>query len=407
MPNLLPGFPESEYRRRLEAVRAAMAEDGLNLLLVSTPENIFYLTGLDHWGYFAPHMLVVPADGEMVLITRSMERVTVANQVRNAVFQGHEDHQTPADVAVELIRDPRLARARATAAADAFAQVLERQSDQPSRIALEMWSSGLSHGLAQELRARLPENTEWVDASTLVDRLRVIKSPLEQAFMREAARISDAAMLAAIDTIGDGVPEREIAAACSSEMIRAGGTFPGFGPFIRSATRIDEEHTSWGEGVCADGHAVFLELSGCFRRYHAPLGRLVFVGDAPTQTADIAKVCNDAFDAACDALRPGVAARDVYAAWQSVVDKAGLEHYRRHHCGYLVGIGFPPTWTGGNRVSGLRHDSDMDVRTGMTFHMLSWLIGTGRGDFFVSNTVLLGPDGPEVLTRVPTGVITR
>ena len=54
-----------------------------------------------------------------------------------------------------------------------------------------------------------------------------------------------------------------------------------------------------------------------------------------------------------------------------VVDAAGLSHFRRHHCGYLVGIGFPPSWTGGNRVTGLRHDSELVIRTGMTFHILS------------------------------------
>jgi Xaa-Pro dipeptidase len=101
------------------------------------------------------------------------------------------------------------------------------------------------------------------------------------------------------------------------------------------------------------------------------------------------------------ALRPGALAREVYAAWQSVVDRAGLAHYRRHHCGYLVGIGFPPSWTGGNRVSGLRHDSDLLIRVGMTFHIISWLMGTGRGDYFISDTVLLGADGPEVLTKAP------
>jgi Xaa-Pro dipeptidase len=89
------------------------------------------------------------------------------------------------------------------------------------------------------------------------------------------------------------------------------------------------------------------------------------------------------------------------------VDRAGLGHYRRHHCGYVVGIGHPPSWTGGNRVVGLRHDSGLEIRTGMSFHVLSWLMGTGRGDFFISDTVLLGPTGPEVLTRTPAEVTVR
>ena len=108
-----------------------------------------------------------------------------------------------------------------------------------------------------------------------------------------------------------------------------------------------------------------------------------------------------------EALRPGALAREVYAAWQRVVDRAGLAHYRRHHCGYLVGIGFPPSWTGGNRVTGLRHDSDLVIRTGMTFHILSWLMGTGAGDYFVSDTVLLGDAGPEVLTTAPRHLLQQ
>jgi Xaa-Pro dipeptidase len=117
----------------------------------------------------------------------------------------------------------------------------------------------------------------------------------------------------------------------------------------------------------------------------------------------MAAVSQDAFDAVLGALRPGALARDVYAAWQGVVDAAGLAHYRRHHCGYLVGLACPPSWTGGNTVTGLRHDSDLEIETGMSFHILSWLMGSGRGDFFLSNCVLLGADGPEVLTTTPAG----
>src|SRR3546814_1557695 len=109
----------------------------------------------------------------------------------------------------------------------------------------------------------------------------------------------------------------------------------------------------------------------------------------------------------CSSDLPGRRARDVYAAWQSVVDAAGLAHYRRHHCGYMVGIGVPPSWTGGNTVTGLRHDSDLLIEEGMGFHVLSWLMGAGRGDYFLSNTVLLTAGGPEVLTRTPDTLTIR
>ncbi len=378
-------FDDVEYQGRLAAVRARMAAQGLEVCLISTPENIFYLTGLEHWGYFAPHVLLVPAEGELVLVTRAMESVTIAHQVRNARFEGHADHETAADV---------------------VSRRLQERGGGAGRIGIERWSGGLPFGLAETLMRALSD-ADWRDITGLVDSLRMVKSPAEQACMRSAARVSDAAMTAAIEASRAGASERSVAAECQRAMILAGGTYPGFGPFIRPAARLGEEHTTWGDGVLAADDAVFLELSGCVRRYHAPMGRLVFLQSAPPGAERMAKVCLEAFEAVLEALRPGALARDVYAAWQRVVDAAGLSHYRRHHCGYLVGIGFPPSWTGGNRVTGLRHDSDLVIRTGMTFHILSWLMGTGHGDHFVSDTVLLTAHGPEVLTTVPRGPLIR
>ena len=68
-----PYFSREEFDARLATLRRSMAERDLDVCLLSAPENIFYLTGLDHWGYFAPHLLIVPAGGEMVLVTRAME----------------------------------------------------------------------------------------------------------------------------------------------------------------------------------------------------------------------------------------------------------------------------------------------------------------------------------------------
>ncbi|GLQ56471.1 M24 family metallopeptidase [Devosia nitrariae] len=376
-------FPPAEYERRLEQVRRELARRDLGLALISSPDNIFYLTGLDHWGYFAPHMLMVPAAGEMVLVARAMEKVTIANHVHNARFAGHSDSETAADVVVQELSDLLL----------------------PDRVGIEKSSWGLSFGFGEQLTAAFPQ-IRWTDISGLVDEIRLIKSGAEQDYMRAAAQVTDAATAAGIEAIHAGVSESEIAAACLAMMTRE-GTYPGFGPFIRSTARLGEEHTTWSQNRLQDGDAVFFELSGCVARYHAPLGRLVHVGSAPAGTHEMAAISSDAFDAVVGALSDGVLARDVYAAWQGVVDAAGLNHYRRHHCGYLVGIGVPPSWTGGNYVLGLRHDSDRVIRTGMSFHILSWLMGTGRGDYFISNTVLLTEAGPEVFTRSPTGVSIR
>lgn len=373
-------FSDAEIARRLRRARAGIELRGLDAAIFASPENVFYLTGLDHWGYFAPHLLILPLDSEPVLVTRAMEKVSVEKQVKAGRFRGHPDNETAADMAARVLRDLKL-------------------DGRP--IGLEYWTAGLSHGLARSLESQV--DARWSDVSGLADTLRLVKSAEEQALMRRAARISDVAGEAAITAIADGARESEVAAQCVAAMIRAGGHPPGFGPFIRPGNRLGEEHATWGDGEYKRGEPVFLELSGCVSRYHAPLGRLVHIGAIRDEDARIAEIVRRAFDAVVAAIKPGVPARSVYAAWQAVVDEAGLAHYRRHHCGYCVGIGQPPSWTGGNSVMGLRHDSDLEIKTGMSFHILSWLMGSGRGDDFLSNTVLLTENGPEVLTRLRSG----
>src|SRR5690606_16621848 len=78
---------------------------GLDGLVVAAPENIFYLTGLDHQGFFALHLLIVTAAGEMVLIARAMERITVEDQVRGTRFVGYGDSDDPARVACAVLAE--------------------------------------------------------------------------------------------------------------------------------------------------------------------------------------------------------------------------------------------------------------------------------------------------------------
>ena len=371
-------FSDEELSRRLVATRQEMAARGLDLVLLSAPEHVFYLTGLDHWGYFAPHVLIVAAEGELVLVTRAMEHVAIRNQVRNATFIGHSDSESAADVVVKHLRG----------------------ASSGKTIGLEAASAGLSYAMGQALKQGI-DGASWVDITGMLDEMRLVKSTEEQRFMKSAAVASDAGTQAAINAIHDGAKEADVAAECLAAMTRAGGTPPGFGPFLRPSHRMAEEHTTWGDGEHHE--AVFLEIAGSVALYNAPMGRLVNIGRISDEDAEMANICGEAFDATLRALKVGARAKDVYNGWQSVVDAAGMPEYRRHHCGYLVGIGFPPAWTGGPRVTGLRHDSDREMREGMTFHLMSWFTETGRGNYFISNTVLLRADGAEVLTTTPYG----
>lgn len=382
-----PAFAADEFAKRVAATRSVMRHRGLATLCLASPENVYYLLGLNHQGYFAFTLLVLPLDGEPLLVTRAMERETVAAQVPGCTHVTYGDGEDPAAAAARAVR---------------------HVSAPGVRVGIERGSMFLPVAIWDGLRANLPD-LEWGDASGVVETVRAVKSPAEIELVRRAAAISDRAIQAGVASAGSGVIERKVAADVYREMLLAGSEHPGFPPLIRSRDILLHEHvTGPHDRALCTGDALFMELSASVGRYHAPLSRMVYVDRAPPGTGRAAEIAVAGLEAVRTALRPGALAGEAYSGWQQVID-AGLGHprYRRHHCGYLVGIGFPPSWVGGSAVVGLRDGGDLVIREGMVFHVLSWILGQEPADYVVSDTVLVTALGGELLTttrREPTVV---
>ncbi len=389
-------FSSEEYDERLSRVRAGMVKRGLDGMLISSPDNICYLTGLSYHGYFAYQLLVVPQSGQPCLITRAMEGPTIRDEVPNVRHCPYSDSAGAGGDVSEQYVEP----------VNTTVQTISEEGLSNARIGFEANSSYFPYGIAQCIQDSLP-NSEFVDASDVVSECRLVKSPQEIEYARRAAKITDAMLMSGIATAGLGVLQRDVMAAIYQAMLHHGGTYPAFVPLLRTTDNLDHEHSTWEDKPLKYADMVFIELSGCVARYHAPAGRLFFVGDAPKQTKEAQAICDTAFDAIVDALKPGVLARDVYAAWQKVVDDSGLTGYRRQHCGYSVGIGFPPSWSGSGVPKGLRYDSEMQIRVGMVFHLMSALFRTRKGDYFISNCAVVTENGCEVLTQTPHAVTVR
>lgn len=375
-------IPQSEFDGRMNKVKQALSQLGMHAGIITSAENIFYLTGLDHQGYFGPHALAILPD-DVVLFARAHEHTTVNRQVANARFVGYSDTSSPGAFIAEYLKGLGIGRAT---------------------IGIQGESLGFPPAFDAALRAGL-RDARWADISGLVERFRLVKSDNEVFAIRKAAAVADAIMETALSVAKVGTSEQVIAAEVHKRMFEVGGDYVGFGPFIRSGDRLPYEHEVWTDRVIGEGEQLMLEMAGCVGRYHAPLGRLAFAGKVPAGTQELAEICIAAQNRVLEAMRPGATGREVYNAWQSVVDEAGLGHYRRHHCGYAVGISFPPTWTGGIGVVSMHPESDMVLERNMVFHQLSWLLGCGRGDYFVSDTVLVGENGGERLTTAPRDVV--
>lgn len=430
-------FPPEEFELRRQCLRDKMAEEEIDACLIASPENIYYLTGLNHQGYFAYELLIVPLEGQPILVTRAVEKTTVRRQTPEVAHVSYSDGMTPLPPPRDRERDLAMSeptgdtsegqagglrpwsmslgvsvRSDEGPPADlsnpvaVTCRALKEADLGKARLALEKDSSFLPYRIADGVVSGLPQAT-WLDGSQMVANCRIVQSPRELECTRRAAKISDSMMLSAIATAGAGIEQREVVASIYQAMFRRGGTYPGFIPLVRTTSTLDQEHSTWDQRRLRQKDMLFIEMAGCFWRYHAPIGRLIHIGKMPARAKKIHRVCCEAMDSAVEAIRPGATAGEVYAAWQKPVDKAGLEHYRRHHCGYSVGIGFPPSWSGAGVPVGLRAGSDLELQPGMVFHVLSWLLRTGCGDSFVSDTVVVTETGSEVLTKVTRELIVR
>lgn len=375
MANLV--FPAEEFEARVRDVRTVMGERGVDGLLITSPESIYYLVGLSHQGYFAFTMLVFTLEGQLYLVTRSMERLTVTEQARHVEHVGFSDQEQPWGAVVEAVGRAGLSSAR---------------------VGVELDNMFFPPLVWEMTREGLP-GVEWVNGSGVVEEIRMLKSPLEIESIQQAAALSDRAIRSGINRAGVGMNEREVAAEVMRSMILGGSEHPGFVPLVRSKRYLLHEHTTWRDSVLRAGDGLFMELSASINRYHAPLARIAYLGRPPAGVERSAEICQRGLDAVCAALKPGVTSGDVYDSWQEVIDaELGPGVYHRHHCGYSVGIGFPPSWVGGATVIGLRPGGTVQIRSTMVFHVLSWLLGTELPDFVLSDTVLVTDDGGELLT---------
>jgi Xaa-Pro dipeptidase len=194
----------------LAACRKAAAEElagrGLDGLLMFRQESMYYLTGYDTFGYVFFQCLYMGADGEtLTLLTR-------APDVRQA------EHTS-------VIEDIRVwFDAEGANPARGLKEILEEHGCRGKRLGIETDAYGLTGYNMKLVEAALDGFCALVEASDLVSRLRVIKSPAEVAYVREAARLADLGLDRAVKVAASGVFEGDVLAALQGPYSRAAGT---------------------------------------------------------------------------------------------------------------------------------------------------------------------------------------
>lgn len=377
-------FKMQEYERRLRELRERMDEQEVELMLITTPENICYLTGFESPGHYYFNALLVPREGEPAMVPRRLEDSGVQALTWIEVSRPYEDYEDP----------------------------IERLADTLTEFGWDRKPIGYERSCwfftapQQEQLLATCDQTTFVDCSGIVEQGRLIKSDAEVALMRQAARATEAGMRAGIEAVAAGVSENDVAAAMNKEMILAGSEWPAIVPFVASGYRGAIGHATWAGRQIEPGDIVMLELAGCLKRYHAPLMRTGFVGEPSKRVREAERVVQEAFETMMAVIRPGVTAAEADAAGREVITANPFGGTQGSRSAYSVGIGLPPDW-GEGQILSMQPGETRPLQANMTFHLLPWVQVPGEGGISFSETIRVTESGCEQLTQFERGLFVR
>jgi len=384
-------FSKSEFKSRNANVCARMAEQNIDLLLVSDPANIYWLTGAGDWSFYVPQFALVMADNEEPMwIGRAMDtpgaRLTAWMAAEN-VHPYPENYIQRAGIH----------------ASDYIGEFIASLGFKTKRIGYESDSYYFSPKSLGHLQRALP-NAAFVDCDLLVNWARAVKSEAELGYMRQAAAIVKTAMRAAYNGIAPGVRQCDVVADIYKAQIAPnaefGGDLTSLCPIILAGEMASTAHPIWTDAPFTNGQTVAIELGGSRRRYTSALARTMHLGKKPPQNlTDTAKAVEEGLEAVLAIAKAGVTGAEMHAAWQTVLSRDGLKKESR--IGYAMGIGFPPDW--GEHTISLRAGENTAIEADTTIHIMlgMWMEGWGME---MSETVRIMPDGVECLTNFPRGL---
>ncbi len=370
-------FSREELANRRARICASMADSNLDGLLMFRQESMYYLTGYDTFGYVFFQCLLLGRDGRLVLLTR-------APDLRQA-------QQTSCIEDIRIWVDGPDARP-----AEELRDILAAEGYLGKTLGVEYEAYGLTARNGKRLEAALDGFCALTDASDLVSRLRVVKSPAEIAYVREAAALADIALEEAHRLAAPGAFEGDILAAMQGAVFTGGGDYPGNDFIIGSGKDALLCRYFSGRRHLDAQDQLTLEWAGSYRHYHAAMMRTLPIGGVPSRQRDMHRVARDALLAVEDALKPGGTFGEAFDAHTRVMDAAGHGAHRLNACGYSLGATFSPNWMDWPM---LYHGNPVEVVPGMVIFCHMIMFDSDRDlAMTLGRTSLIGDNGAEPLS---------
>ena len=400
----MPRFEKEEYDVRITKVRQSMAEKNIEVLIVTDPSNMAWLTGYDGWSFYVHQCVVLTLEGEPFWYGRGMD----ANGAKRTVFMQHENIigypddyvQNPQKHPMDYLSEIFKGKVKTSFAGASVVTGLANKT-----IGVEKDNYYFSASCLESLQKNLPGAT-LKDATGIVNWQRTVKSTQELVYMRKAARIVEKMHARILEVMEPGMRKNDLVAeiyhyaisgvSATSKEQGFGGDYPAIVPMTPTGADASAPHLTWDDQPIANNSGTFFEIAGCYQRYHCPLSRTVYLGKPPQKYLDVEKAVLEGIDCALNVAKSGNLAEDIEAAWSKTINKYGYEKTSRS--GYAIGLSYPPDW--GERTVSFRKGDKTILEPNMTFHFMPALWFDDWG-LEITESFVINETGAETLANVP------
>jgi Xaa-Pro aminopeptidase len=351
--------PSSGFRARQERLRALMETRRIPFLLVTNLANIRYLTGFAGsagMALFGPRQGILWVDPRYTLQAREQACGVDVIEEKKGILKG-----------------------------------AARWSGRGAVRGLAYEASNLTCAQFEQLRAEVGSRVLLRPAGDLIEELRAVKDTHEIEAMRGAGRLTAEVFRDLFTCIRPGVKECDLAAEVEYRMRKKGAEGAAFETIVVSGPRAARPHARPSSKSLQESELVIFDLGAILRGYAADMTRTVFLGEPSRRVRSLYAAVVKAQSGAVRSVREGVKAGDVDCSARRILAERGLARYFTHSTGHGVGLEVHerPRLAKGETTR-LRAGSVVTVEPGVYLE--------GVGGIRVEDTVLVGPDDPEVLT---------
>ncbi|MGG1689455.1 M24 family metallopeptidase [Heyndrickxia ginsengihumi] len=356
--------------QRMKHVMNWLQQENIDAAFITSTDNVFYLSGFRSDPHERLLGIAIFQEKEPFLICPAME----AHDARNAGWEyeivGYTDIENPWDIVEKKVH---------------------------GRInTVRTWAIEKEHLIVERYEQFLAryKDAAFVAAEEKLRTLRLIKDEQEKQILQEAAAYADLAIQVGISEIKEGKTELDIVAAIEYELKKKGISEMSFATTVLSGAKAASPHGNPDLTKITKGNLILFDLGVVHKGYCSDITRTVAFGDLTERQIEIYETVLKAEEAAINAVKPGMLAKDIDLTARNIITEAGYGEYFTHRLGHGLGVSV-------HEYPSVTNTNELVLQEGMVFTIEPGIYVPDIAGVRIEDDVYVTKDGVEVLTKYP------